>query len=75
MAKYMVRFSGSIEVEDSSSKESAIAHVQNCNLAPYYLEFEAEEVEDVDSGLDEINLYKEHKGYKIAEDGTLVEVK
>ena len=39
MAKYMVRFSGSIEVEDSSSKESAIAHVQNCNLAPYYLEF------------------------------------
>ena len=75
MATYIVTFSGSIEVEDESSKESAIAHVQNHNLALGELEFEAEEVEDVNSALDDANLYKPHLGYKVAEDGTLVEVK
>ena len=47
MATYIVTFSGSIEVEDESSKESAIAYVQNFyNLDNDQLEFEAEEVEE-----------------------------
>tara|TARA_Y100000401_G_scaffold47129_1_gene36249 strand:- start:8258 stop:8398 length:141 start_codon:yes stop_codon:yes gene_type:complete len=43
MAKYIVTFSGSIEVEDESSEASAIAYVQNLNLSDD-LEFEAKEV-------------------------------
>ena len=46
MATYIVTFSGSIEVEDESSEESAIAYVKNYNLASGELEFEAEKVED-----------------------------
>ena len=60
MAKYIVRFSGEIEVEDESSEASAIAYVQNLNLSDD-LEFEAEEVEDDE---DDENLYREHEGYK-----------
>lgn len=71
MAKYSVTFSGCIEVEDASSEENAIAHVQNYNLVLDELEFEAKEVEEDEN---DANLYREHKGYKVAEDGTLVEV-
>ena len=71
MAKYIVTFSGSIEVEDASSEASAIAFIQNLNLSDD-LEFEAEEVEEAE---DDANLYREHKGYKVAEDGTLKENK
>lgn len=46
MATYIVTFSGSIEVENASSKESAITYVKTFNLASDELEFEAEEVED-----------------------------
>lgn len=62
MATYIVRYTGSIEVLDESSKESAIAYVQNFyNLDNDQLEFEAEEVEEVEY---DANLYREHKGYK-----------
>ena len=60
MAKYIVRFSGEIEVEDESSEASAIAYVQNLKLSDD-LEFEAEEVEDDE---DDENLYREHDGYE-----------
>ena len=60
MAKYIVTFSGSIEVEDESSEASAIAYVQNLNLSDD-LEFEAEEVEE--DG-DDANLYREYEGGK-----------
>ena len=72
MAKYIVTFSGSIEVEDASSEESAISYVQNYTCFVSELEFEAEEVEEAE---DDANLYREHKGYKVAEDGTLKENK
>ena len=62
MATYIVTFSGSIEVEDESSEESAIAYVQNLNLSDE-LEFEAEEVED-DEDEDDANLYREYQGGK-----------
>ena len=71
MATYIVTFMGSIEVEDASSEQSAIAHVQNYNLVLDELEFKAKEVEEDEN---DANLYREHKGYKVAEDGTLMEV-
>ena len=45
MATYIVTFMGSIEVEDASSEENAIAYVQNLDLSDD-LGFEAEEVEE-----------------------------
>ena len=34
-----------------------------------------DETEEVEEAEDDANLYREHKGYKVAEDGTLIEVK
>jgi hypothetical protein len=49
MATYIVKFSGSIEVEDESSEESAISYVQNYACFVSELEFEAEKIGDEDN--------------------------
>ena len=44
MATYIVSFSGSVEVEDESSEESEMSHVQNYTCFVSELDFEAEEI-------------------------------
>ena len=62
MATWIVRFSGSVEVEDEFTEEGAIHYVKNYIACSESLEYEAEEVEDEEE--DDENLYREHEGYK-----------
>lgn len=63
MATWIVRFSGSVEVEDEFTEEGAIHYVKNYIACSESLEYEAEEVEDEEEEDDE-NLYREHDGYE-----------